>query len=409
MNADLPALFDEARKIALRSRSSYDAFFSELEQAVADFGGKVSGDTAAALLLEQERSLATYQYEIYVGGGRTTAQKIAARLYRATVNNSIVLNTEIKETEFTITMDGKNLVKIHSQPTHHGTNPVDMIKGVERNGYFADVTIETLPEEIILINYCRILYNPAQYALWPDSYDYLTRMWDAIRSQFFSKVTGGVPSPASRPDEISVALPGEIIIGDEALVRMGLLPRRNRHMQIITAAEVSDIAEIVSKNIKRPTHFVSHSISLPGDFELKKNTIYAVVGEGKQRPVLEVFNSTAYEIVGVDEPCSRSASRNRRLGSPWTILRFLFLDLWLMKLVKASKKARGETAGLDRIDDIISGIARSAETLMNKVRDMDPEKLFPADIESYDGVNINERVMRKKYRPKSSMWFPAKQ
>lgn len=400
MDVDPDPLIEAAVEIALEHRSEYDAFFSELEHIIADMGAKVSGNTAASLLLSHPKSLQTYLYEIYVSGGFVTAMKIATRLYNVTANKSLVLNTDMKNTEFTIAMNARNLVKIYSQPQHHGASPVDMIKGVMRDGYFAKVSLETMPEEIILISYCRILYNPAQYKQWENAYKMTMEMWDAIKDQFISRVTGGAQAFSA---DITVAIPGEIIIGDEALVRMGLLQKRNRHTQIITEMSSDDVASIVSKNIKRPTNVVRHSISLPGDFQLTKSTIYAVLGDGKQRPVLEVFNSTAYEIVGVSE-------KQSRVGSHWTILRFLLLDLWLMKLVKVAKISSGtDTSGLDRINDIISGIARSAELLLQKVRTMDPARLFPATASAYIGVNVSEQVMRKKFRPKMSTWVPAKQ
>jgi hypothetical protein len=140
---------------------------------------------------------------------------------------------------------------------------------------------------------------------------------------------------------------------------------------------------------------------LPGDFQLTKHTIYAIIGDGKQKPVLEVFNATSYDVIGTQ------TVNGAILGSHWTILRFLLLDLWLMKLVRASKKVKDESVGLDRIDNIIGGIAHSAENLLTVMVGLDPLRIFPTD--GYVGVNIDEGVVRKKYRPKANMWIPSKQ
>lgn len=396
MDPDITGIIASATELALEDRRRYDPVFKLLEETIVTASAKVSGDTAAALLLDKPVTLSTYNYEIYVSGGFDTAKRITERIYAMTKSPSLALNTDIKHTEFTIEMDGRNLIKIYSQPQHHGKSPVDMIKGITHKGYFADVTLETLPEEIILINYCRLLHNPAKFDQWATAYQYLTQMWDAIKDQFFSRVTGGA---VQLTQPTIVEIPGQVIIGDQALVHMGLLQKRNRHLQIITSAPPEHVAEIVSKCVKRPTTVVKHSVSLPGDFQLTKHTVYAIVGDGKQRPVLEMFNSTSYEVVA-----TMTAADGTVVGSHWTILRFLLLDLWLMKLVRSS---RDSASGLDRIISIVDGIARSAETVFAEVRKLDPARLFPVD--GYVGVNIAENVMRKKYRPKTSAWVPSRQ
>lgn len=355
-----------------KDRESYRWVFEAVERAIS--GHLVTGKAAICALTSSPLDLADWYYSIIIRGGDSDAVAIhdAVCAARSSSDPVVTLRTSIDNREYSIEVDGRTVVRIWSAGRHGDTEIIDTMTKVEGVSPITGNKIAVVGAEIALLDTTRALYTPHLAGTWDAEYaNYVSLIGLFIKSS--GDILGGASRKPKRA-KIEIDLPdGCTWIGERALEKLGIVQRTDRHRQCISALPIAEVAKRVGARVGRAVRVVKYFVGLPGDFQLTKHTIYTILGDGGQRPVLDVYNTTSYELI----PLAKKG-----VAGMFVIMRFLLVDLWIMRVVNRVH-GRGENA--------IRSILRSIDALAAAIRDIHhPLDLWPTDSANWIGVYTKE-------------------
>ncbi len=391
-------------------RSLFKVFFDKAEEFCTEESVVIGGRVGIDLIVGREISKDSFFWELYCDDTYNTARALGLAL--AQVNSphisseTVSLQTNIKHLEFTIYIYGRMLFKIYSLDKYRGIKLIELMGPITRPGYFGH-TVKCLPEEIQLIDIYRTLYLPSKLSMWKEELDNERRIYELIRGSLGDKaaiVGAGDNNIRNVARDLagivikklcqvsSTCNNSPILIGDYALKMQELVKNANR-IQFISSIDIADITKMVNnilaninKGSKFKTTFVRYPLNIPSDFQIMKYTIYVSDNRNNQIPIIDVFNSSAFEMIPY------TIINNVKVATKWVILRFLFIDIWILKLIMNLSKNTG-------LKSKVHELLRSADML----RDVN---MISDDIK-YDGVYINESVAKKKrIKEISDIFFP---
>jgi hypothetical protein len=205
-----------------------------------------------------------------------------------------------------------------------------------------------MPAEIELIDIYNQLYDP----LYFEERDKLLCFEDILYKQVAERkeknILGGQSCKEKKKDLIEamkIALVKEwipenkyILMGAWAYdyIRRGDdLCTNKEKIQILAKETPENIFGSVQKFIADISDFEitmrQQDLHIPKDFRTKRFTFYFVLkanGKAVEKPFMDVFNSLQYEIIPFH--------KNKLLiAGKWVLLRFLFIDLWILRLVRS--------------------------------------------------------------------------
>ena len=182
-----------------------------------------------------------------------------------------------------------------------------------------------------------------------------------------------------------------VLIGEFAMARLNGISDPAR-VQFLTAEPIEDLERRVSRLARNyKVIAVKYTLNIPDDFQIVKHTIY-LTGAREQVAVADVFNSPAYELIPYS--CVNSV----RVANPWVILRFLFIDIWVLRLVAHISKVDAATTAAR-----VSAVLARCDLLRTYIA-KDLAATFQFD---YVGNYVNESVAKKKLIKELGERFPT--
>lgn len=196
-----------------------------------------------------------------------------------------------------------------------------------------------------------------------------------------------------------------VVIGDHALAAAGWLSasEQSTRLQFITAEPIETIIDLLMRAIngrganarsanlwnKFVVTYASFQMNLPDDFQIVKYILY--LSDGKEQQVLaDVFNSGQYEMIPYKVVSAVApAGATFRIGAPYVLLRFLFIDVWTLKIVIRLSPQHPEYIR-ERILQLIAHI----DVVRGQVQTMTAEELF--QLTDYIGCYVNDQTAKKK-------------
>lgn len=178
-----------------------------------------------------------------------------------------------------------------------------------------------------------------------------------------------------------------IIVGDYANDTADTSAR----LQYITNIHIDAHIEIINNAVKAKypntnIRYVINNAYVPIDFRLKKISIYMTDMTGTKISMFDVYTSTQYETV----PYTTSAGL--KYGIPIVLLRFRFIDLWLLTLISDIQTINAKYIAMKKktvIEDIID--------IRNSLIGLSPDKILPPiSAKSFIGTFTNEDLERRK-------------
>jgi hypothetical protein len=178
---------------------------------------------------------------------------------------------------------------------------------------------------------------------------------------------------------------------------------------------MNELTNILKKEVEIDDITLRYSkfdLSIPGDFLLKKFTIYITIDD-KEQAICDVYTSTSYEIVPYidntlsDNESNKSTDKSSpdksnsdlllRYGSYWVILRFLFIEIWTLLLIKGLKVGENTTFFDNKIASILEWL--------QKLRSMNIsfDDKFPF---TYEGSFTTENVLKKQFQIMDRPYYP---
>lgn len=417
----------DAEKFILdNDRMLYLPFFECAEKYCAENSVLIGGKVGLDLVIGRAFTKDSFAWDLYCDDTFNIAKGLADALFRVNSPHvpsaTVALSTDIRHKEFTLRINARHMFKIYALDRYRGIKLADLMGPAVRDGYFTKTPIKLISEEMQLIEVYRNLYSPKKLSQWMDKLSAEEKLYNLISDTLGAKSVGSISGAGERLNKHEaeeqilrkiIASSNRVLIGDHALKALGLgVPSR---LQFITHENINEVTKSIERvlqnssrklrisNIK-VTH-IRYPLNIPSDFQISKHTIY-INGGRDHVPIVDVFNSSAFEMI----PWWAGSGNYSgiKVGNPWVLLRFLFIDIWVLRLIL--------NIGTDNPDFIKSRI-KAIVANADKVRTLAlecvadrPETIF--QINNYAGNYIDEDVARKKMikeiGDRFAPYYPAK-
>lgn len=440
----LERAIEAARKrVREEDRESFLWAYSAIESAAGD--AIFTGTIAAVALAGVELELSEWSYDIAIRATDAAPAFLdavcAAAPTSATPAPLIALRTSIDDREYALDVDGRTLAKIYVAGRRGDTDIIDTMSRMSAASPITGKPITICGRDIALLDITRNLYTAERAGIWESEYARFRAIVAAGLTSASLRAGGGEAATIVRAAHVTeivrmffdaatiigagrrerghererghdrghehardhardrddtrsadILPAGSILIGDHALAKLHMIDRADRHLQCLSPLPIAEVAKRVERKIGRSVRVVRYWIGAPGDFQLTKHTLY-VVREGGQRPILDVYNSPAYEMIPLaDMPAKRggaghighvAATASVQIAGPFVLLRFLIIDLWIVRMID----------GADRVFD---AIARGIAACLTAIGEVGPAALWPADRDHWRGVYTKEGPARMR-------------
>ncbi len=344
-NIDLSSAENAAVKFVMENdRMLFRPFFETAEIFCADrmiIGGRVGVD----LLVGRGLSPESFMWDLYADDAYRAAKELTLALSKTRSPHipaeTATLRTDIKHKEFTILVFARMLFKVYAMEEYRGRKLSAIMGMANRSGLFTNTLLKCIPEEIVLISIYRNLYTPSRVGSWPDAIENEQKIYDLIRDSLAAKATSVVGGKEHHGRDrlnqhgltktiLELARGDYILCGDYALSKLGIIDDPNR-IQLITAIDIEQICKELTRRLGKTGPSlkitnVKYKLNIPGDFQTRKHTIYASIN-GRQTALADIFNSPVFEMI----PFKKVG--NYKVANLWVILRFIFIDVWVLKLI----------------------------------------------------------------------------
>lgn len=393
MYKDCSGILEKSYKfVIVNDRSLYNPYICKLIECIIRYNLIVGGKIGIMLINGVDNIIDQYDWEIYVDNV-DTIRLITDMIYNVKSahvdSKTTVLSSIVEDNEYMLSINGRLLSKFYILNSYKDMdifNAIPVLYGqqnVLKEFTSSSDKIRYLPKEIAFMQTYRTLYKITQNlgSVWTNA----LRTIDMYNNT--KKHGGGIPH-----DILSKFVgPTDIIVGDFALNTMGLLHKPSK-LQFISSTHMKDIIihcnNIMNRkstkyNAKDKLNYVSHHLPLISDTLFKKYTIR--VDSGKyQEYVCDVYNSTTYELVPY------VIINGKKIGSPWVLMRFIYVEMWFIRILSFNKKMDLP----DRYHDLENQI-KLLNTYISSISSTSAgtTKLFPLD---YEGVWLNENIIKKK-------------
>lgn len=441
--AALKDLIPEAEKFVLENdRARYKPLFVRAEELCAELEIVIGGRAGASLLLGAPLTKDSWVWDLYCANTYSAATRLIDALYSVDAPHvdlrTLTLMTKIKHREFSISVETRELFRVYTLDKYRDVSLVRIMNPVPLTGWFGSPVL-VFPQSQVLIELYQNLYSPAKFKQWEESAASASALFQGATEREGAAEREGAFDRASADSILLRGLirdPRIVLVGDYATALLGI--GTGTRLQFLTDIPIAELAAMTSRVLNaekdklrrlKVSHercvYVRYHLNIPSDFQITKHTLYAQVG-ADQIALADVFNSPEYELIPY------TTVDKVRVGSPYVLLRFIFIDIWVVKLIigleSAKRGGAGEydceltdttptdtiLAGTSPTDNVrtdsaaeitggAAGLSNRVEALLKlarKVREYiemkmvsDPFAVFPREC---IGVNMSKEVAKKK-------------
>lgn len=341
----------QAEDRAFIDRMKYRKIMEIVEKFAIENNLIVGGIAATKMLLKLNKlKLDSFRYEFYSGNASQVSRQLGDVLFKNDMDDLchyVTVMTKIADYQFSISVDGRELIIISSLPIHRGVKTSDVVIPSRCIAPFTGKEIQCFGPELQLINIYSTICDPSKSNLWCEQLDAEIKLRKLLQSE--SKILDKIGAAESPKYMFSNELlhkftngPGRMLTGPIAInIYRGNKPFGR--LQIITSNELEqeekEISELAVKhNIN--VYFTINDPKLPTDVRLRRMTVYindSVNGTITKEPICDIFNVASYEVVPfvlnsqLHPPNKLPATL--KIGSPFVLMRFRLVDAWIMQIL----------------------------------------------------------------------------
>lgn len=362
--------------------------------------------SAAYKLIGEENCLdaiVDFDYKIYSSNPLHHANSLTNALHeaRTTTTPYIKLKTVRENREFVIEYDTRPLIKVYKLQKYHDREPHDIIIPTEIDGLYY------IPSEIELIDIYHEMYRNQDF-------EKNLRMAHLLFKQVSERkergILGGKCMPKSNAREVSfvknkifyewipkqkdqVLLLGawlfDLLSGrvdkanrDDALCEISHEKIQIMHADKPAAEVFASVRHFVNSYLPAAeVEMREQELHIPKDSRTSRYTFYI-----NKKPFMDLFNNLEFEIIPYH------AHGKYYVVHKWVALRFLFVDLWIVRVIKSMDLLSAE--------NLSKKLAQLWEAILFfKERDDPPYKDFL-------GTHIDRDVSKKIANLKEKMFMP---
>jgi hypothetical protein len=335
-----------ALKIIKAERGQYDQVWKVIEDYCKKHKLILSNKYVLSGYADAQCNIYNKIYKIYTSNPFKHANNLANEIHRANIEDSNACYTRMKTLQenaaFNIEYNMRQVAIINKLQRYKSrTESTDIIKPVEiKNQLY-------MPSELELIDIYHIMYNPAMYGEREEASAYEKILFEQTLTRKEKGVLGAGCQELKRDRlqalKIGIVtkwLPTRdfILIGpwahDWIKLESNICANKEK-IQIIGDIIPDKLKNLLQKFVSGMTKFNivyrTQELYIPKDMRTKRHTFYIQIRSEKgitEKPFLDLFNIALFEVV----PCK--CVRNIYIGSNEVILRFLFIDLWILRVIK---------------------------------------------------------------------------
>jgi len=327
----------------------------------------IGGSLGINLLLERARTYRDFQYILYAEDSLIHANSLtnAIAKHNSSRNNWVTkLKTSIPDIKYEIFVDGRSFVIINTLRS----DPVktyDLIEPVEVKSFDGKRKLIVLSPEMHLLNVYRTLSSPSDSSLWRENLLDEEHLYTLVKKRLSILGSAEELTSADRT-KVENALLSEFVGNNSNVVLLGehaiRIIDKNTTMSSNVINVISDKSEdenlgiiksIVHKVLGREIPVVkqTRSPNVMGDFRLTRTTI-KIGSDGQQKEVMYIYNSAAFDLVPFNS-VTNAQKITIQVANPFILMRFLLIDLWMIRWVREMKKVN-EFFAKKRIHNILS-------------------------------------------------------
>lgn len=380
---------DNVYKVLMAERERYSVVYKTVEKYISEFltGSDaiyLGGSQGVDLLFNRERSLDDYTYNLYSENAFIHANNLTNEIAKTQDFDNggwvVVLLTKIPYQQYDIMVDNRSIITLYKLKTI-GEGIHSLIMPINKLSY-SKFTVAILSPEVYLISDYHTLCSPQLIGNWQQTLRNETKLFSLMSNRLNdldSLINGGDEGGGDEGEgdkdtidvekeimsvnyhEIEQTILRNIVDNNENLILIGehayrILKDRNMfHINVSLSTKVisviGDINEIYESIKKMSVGSVtkySKNVPVLEDFRLERGVIKI-----NNKEVMYVYNSMFYDCVPYNEVCYKKSKI--KVGTPFLIMRFLLVDLWMIRWIHKINMIDSKFAKM-RIKNIISMI-----------------------------------------------------
>jgi len=421
-------------------RLKFDSVYNIIEEYMVEANGSksdkrdtriiVGGSLGVNLLLERGRTYRDFHYVLYTENSLIHANTLTNAIAKdnASRNNWIAkLKSTVPDVKYDIYVDNRLMVTIYTLRS----DPVKtygLIEPVEVKSFDGKRKLLVLSPETHLLNIYRTLYTPSDSGLWEETLENEQLLYDLLKKRL-SILGSSELSPDDRTRVENSLLKDfvgnnnkVILLGEHAIkiIKKDTVMSSNIVNVISSLPEEESFAmikSVIHKALGReiPVTKQTRSTNIMQDFRLTRTTI-KIGSDSNQKEVMYIYNSASYDLIPFNT-ITNADKVTMQIANPFVLMRFLLIDLWMIRWVREMKKVN-EFFAKKRIHNILSMIV-GLRCLMARDTSAIKDELFAnADgllnvfqhkryIGIYISENISVRLSQKQSDKRFFDYYPA--
>lgn len=315
---------------ALEDRHRFDKVYVAVEKYIADNKLIIGGTVSIKMVTNTPKDQFDYNYTLYSENPLSDGFNIANLC--ATLCDATLMRTEIYGKEFSIRVQDRPLVTL----THIEKHMRDIIRPLNIKNLLY------VPPDFHLLQLYRNLYMPGS---WEDSIKDEFKLYKWLKTEYGKnqkKFVGSADDGNFRKikQELKKQLleylserKDVILIGAVAYNILAESEIGDSNIEILgTDSIASEMTDWITSKTQLTTSSKKSNVMLISDFRLHRTTIF-VANQTNKVPILYVYNSLEYDIVPYNK--SSHPLYNGQIGNPFVLLRYILIDIWIIKVIRA--------------------------------------------------------------------------
>lgn len=362
------------------------------------------------ILGEKEASLPDDRMVLYTTHTKKIATTIANLIHK-NFGKFVQMRSIIPNEEYDVMYNMRNLVKIYR---------IERYKKIKLNDLFDTIIIDKLmyfPAEVELIDVYHKLYLPNFNEDWPQLIIYEKGLYKNIIE---TDKKGGARKCSEckikrKLDVYQIKLLLLNFFNNENFIFVGAwangiinnyitdINNSDDPIQIISENDIEhdfgNILNFISAFTNYGIYYKKKKLYIPKDNRIFKHTIYikypTLGNELIDKPFLDIYNCGSYELIPFTN--LKYKDNNLKIGNIYVQLRFLMIDLWIIKLIKHIK-------GID--ENMFNKRKNNIFDMIKTIK----KKMTVSKKDQYIGINFDEMIEQKleisKKQLKKDVYYP---
>ena len=311
------------------------------------------------------------------------------------------LKTIIEYTEYVIEYDVRLIATIYNIKKYKQIKLMDLIMPVETD------SLLLMPPEIEIIN---IYYKLSIVDDYERYLAYEPLLYKEVLNRIDKGIIGGATCKDKKKDLIEVI---KLSLVKNFIPKAGLILLGSWAHDIITKKDIcvnidkiqvvgemdkdmllNELKSFINKITKFNITYREQELHIPKDFRTKRITYYIKINSERgsiEKPFLDLFNCAEFDII----PCCKV--KETYIAHKWIQLRFLFIDLWIIKMIKKLNIMSNENISKKNvlILKLIDFFRSDTQQLLDLFKFI-----------TYKGTYVNYNIDKKMQNLQTTMYHP---